>query len=218
VNINTLINDILHPEKWLHGLGPIALVIAALMVIAETGILVGFFLPGDSLLFTVGLLAAPATAGAVAVIDLPIWLVCLVIALSAVAGDQLGYWLGRRLGPAIFKRDDSRFFKHENVDKAHNFFERHGSKAVVFAHYVPIMRTFVPVAAGVGQMKYGKYVRYNLIGAFSWGIALTLLGYFLGSVAFVRDHVIVVTLSMIALSLVPVLIEVIKARSAKKAN
>ena len=200
------INDILHPEDLLQTLGPWALLIACLIVIAETGLLVGFFLPGDSLLFTVGLMIGSNA------INAPLWVACLAIAVSAVIGDQIGYFIGKKGGPKVFNKPDSRFFSHKNVERTEVFFKKYGSKAVIFAHYVPIMRTFVPVAAGVGNMKYSYYLRNNLIGAFSWGILVPIVGFSLGNVAFIREHVIVVTLVLIVLSFIPVIIELVKAK------
>lgn len=202
------INDILHLDLQgiLSDLGPLAMVIVCLIIIAETGLLVGFFLPGDSLLFTVGLMIG---AG---LIDVPIWLACILISISAIAGDQLGYFIGRKAGPAVFKRPNSKFFSQKNAQRAQDFFVKHGAKAVIFAHYVPIMRTFVPVAAGVGQMKYAYYLRNNIIGALSWGVIVPLIGFFLGQIEFVRENVILVTLTLVALSLIPVILEVIKAK------
>jgi membrane-associated protein len=141
-----------------------------------------------------------------------------VIAVSAVIGDQLGYFIGRKAGPAIFKRPDSKFFSQDNAVRAQAFFVKYGAKAVIFAHFVPVMRTFIPVAAGVGQMKYAYYLRYNLIGAASWGLIVPLIGYFLGSIPFVRENVILVTLGLVAISFIPVVLEVIKARKEKLAS
>jgi membrane-associated protein len=137
---------------------------------------------------------------------------------SGWLGDQTGYWIGRKAGPAIFKRPDSRFFNHRNVERTQRFFDRFGPKAIIFAHFVPVMRTFIPVAAGVGQMKYAYYLRYNLIGAASWGLIVPLIGYFLGSIPFVRENVILVTLALVAISFIPVVLEVIKARKEKLAS
>jgi membrane-associated protein len=202
------INDILHfdLEGILRDLGPLAMVIVCLIIIAETGLLVGFFLPGDSLLFTVGLMIGTG------LIDVPIWLACILISASAIVGDQLGYFIGRKVGPAVFKRPNSRFFSQKNADRAQQFFVKHGAKAVIFAHYVPILRTFVPVAAGVGKMQYSYYLRNNLIGAISWGIIVPLIGFFLGQIPFVRENVVLVTVTLVAISLIPVVLEVIKAR------
>jgi membrane-associated protein len=146
------------------------------------------------------------------VIQTPIWIATLAIAISAVLGDQLGYYIGYQTGPRVFKRQDSKLFSSKNAVRAEEFFKKYGSKAVIFAHYVPIMRTFIPVAAGVGKMKYSYYLRNNLIGAFSWGIAIPLIGFYLGNVEFIKQHVIVVTLALIVLSFVPVVLELIKAK------
>jgi membrane-associated protein len=182
-------------------------------VIAETGLFIGVILPGgDSLLFAVGVMIG---AG---VIDFPIWLACILISISAVIGDQLGYFIGRKAGPAIFKRPDSKFFSQDNAVRAQKFFEKYGAKAVIFAHFVPVMRTFIPVAAGVGKMKYSYYLRYNIIGALSWGLIVPLLGFFLGSITFISENVILVTLVLVAISFIPVLLEVIKARKEKLAS
>lgn len=202
------INDILHLdlEGILRDLGPLAMVIVCLIIIAETGLLVGFFLPGDSLLFTVGLMIGTG------LIDVPIWLACILISASAIAGDQLGYFIGRKAGPAVFKRPNSKFFSQKNAERAQQFFVKHGAKAVIFAHYVPILRTFVPVAAGVGKMQYSYYLRNNLIGAISWGMIVPLIGFFLGQIPFVRENVILVTITLVTISLIPVALEIIKAR------
>ena len=209
------INDILHfdYETVLSSMGPAAMVLVCLIVIAETGLFVGVILPGgDSLLFAVGVMVG---AG---VIDFPIWLACILISISAVIGDQMGYFIGLKAGPAIFKRPDSRFFSQDNAVRAQNFFVKYGAKAVIFAHFVPVMRTFVPVAAGVGKMKYSYYLRYNIIGALTWGLIVPLLGYFLGSITFISENVILVTLVLVAISFIPVLLEVLKARKEKLAS
>ena len=189
------------------------MVLVCLIVIAETGLFIGVILPGgDSLLFAVGVMIG---AG---VIDFPIWLACILISISAVIGDQLGYFIGRKAGPAIFRRPDSKFFSQDNAVRAQKFFEKYGAKAVIFAHFVPVMRTFIPVAAGVGKMKYSYYLRYNIIGALSWGLIVPLLGFFLGSITFISENVILVTLVLVAISFIPVLLEVIKARKEKLAS
>ena len=140
--------DWLNPAVFLNNeaLGPWVLLLVCGIVFAETGLLVGFFLPGDSMLFTVGMLIATGT------LHLPLWLFALCIFICAFAGDQTGYLIGRKTGPAIFKRPDSRFFSQKNVEKAHEFFEKYGGRAVILARFVPVVRTFVPVIAGVAQM------------------------------------------------------------------
>lgn len=195
---------------FLNTLGPLGLLVACLIVFAETGLLIGFFLPGDSLLFLVGLNLGTIWT------DVPIWLACILIALSGFAGDQTGYWLGRKLGASIFTRPNSKFFNQKNVDRAHEFFERYGSKAVILAHFVPIMRTFIPVAAGVGKLSWRKFTLYNVTGVVVWGAGVTLLGYFLGGIPFVKEHVTWVTLAFIALSFIPLGLEVLKSLSKKR--
>ena len=195
----------LNPET-ITTLGTLGLFVSCAMVFAETGLLVGFFLPGDSLLFLVGL------ALATHLIDVPVALACLLISLAGLAGDQTGYWLGRRLGAAIFNKPNSRFFSTKNVERAHEFFEHYGSKAVILAHFVPIMRTFIPVAAGVGKMSWRKFTMFNVIGVIGWGTGVTLLGYFLGGIQIVRDHVSFVTIAFIVLSFIPIALEAVRAR------
>lgn len=196
--------------SFLNTLGPLGLLVACLIVFAETGLLVGFFLPGDSLLFLVGLNLGTIWN------DVPIWLACAAITLAGFAGDQTGYWLGRKVGPAIFNRPNSKFFSQSNVDRAHNFFERYGSKAVILAHFVPVLRTFVPVAAGVGNMSWRRFTTYNVIGVIGWGTGVTLLGYFLGAIPFISEHVTYVTLAFIVISFIPVGLEVLRALRQKK--
>jgi membrane-associated protein len=200
----------LDPEYIITTFGAPALIVVCLIVFAETGLLAGFFLPGDSLLFVNGLFLASGFY------PVPVWVACIAISTSAFLGDQTGYWIGRKLGPAVFKRPDSKLFSSKNVDRAHAFFDRYGAKAIVIAHFVPIMRTFVPVAAGVGKMQFSKFLRYNIIGVIGWGTGVTLLGYFLGAVPFVREHVEFVTLAFIVLSFIPIALEVLRARKSMK--
>lgn len=203
--------DWLQPEALINSMGGFAILGVCLIVFIETGLLIGFFLPGDSLLFVTGLL----TAGQV--IDWPIFAVCALISLAAWLGDQTGYWIGRKLGPAVFKRPNSRLFKHENVDRAHSFFERYGPRAIILAHFVPVMRTFVPVAAGVGEMPYRRFLKYNIWGVLGWGNGVTLMGYYLGAIAFVREHVEYFTIGFVVLSTIPIAIEALRARRAHHA-
>ncbi|AUG78144.1 membrane protein [Kitasatospora sp. MMS16-BH015] len=178
------------------------------IVFAESGLLVGFFLPGDSLLFTAGLLVAGGT------LPQPLWLVAGLVVVAAVAGDQVGYVFGRKVGPGLFRRPDSRLFKQENVVKATGFFDRHGPKAIVLARFVPVVRTFTPVIAGVGGMDYRRFVRYNVLGGVLWGAGVTVLGYFLGQIAFVRDNIELILVGIVLVSAVPVAVELLRARRA----
>lgn len=182
------------------------------IVFAESGLLIGFFLPGDSLLFTAGMFAAGAFAEQLPNVDFNIWVLMIGIFVAAVAGDQVGYLFGRKVGPSLFSRPDSRLFKHENVEKAQAFFDRHGPKAIVLARFVPIVRTFCPVVAGVGRMDYSTFVRFNVIGGFLWGVGVTALGYFLGTRPIVQDNFEIAILAVVAVSVVPIVIEVVRSR------
>lgn len=180
------------------------------IVFAESGLLIGFFLPGDSLLFTTGLLITSD------VLDFPLWLMCVLIALAAVVGDQVGYLFGRKVGPTLFRRPDSRLFKQENVQKAHEFFEKHGPKSLVLARFVPIVRTFTPIIAGVSRMNYRTFVIFNVIGGILWGVGVTLLGAALGQVDFVHQNIEAILIGIVLLSVLPIVIEYLRARSRAK--
>ncbi|MFH8472655.1 DedA family protein [Streptomyces sp. NPDC018000] len=181
-----------------------------LIVFAESGLLIGFFLPGDSLLFTTGLLV---TAGK---LEYPLWLVCLLVALAAIAGDQVGYLFGRKVGPSLFKRPDSRLFKQENVEKAHEFFEKYGPKSLILARFVPVVRTFTPIIAGVSRMNYRSFIMFNIIGGVLWGVGVTLLGAGLGKIEFVHKHIEGILILIVLISVMPIVIEFLRARSRSK--
>ncbi|HVY73120.1 MAG TPA: VTT domain-containing protein [Candidatus Paceibacterota bacterium] len=170
------------------------------IVLAESGILIGFFLPGDSLLLTAGLLASQG------ILSLPFLLA--LIPIAAIAGDSIGYWFGMFVGPRIFTRDDSFFFNKAHIERARQFYERYGAKAVVLARFMPIIRTFIPILAGVGHMRYNKFLAYNAIGGFIWGIAFVLLGYFLGRAVPNIDHYILpIIAAVVIISLIPTIVE-----------
>ncbi len=174
------------------------------IVFSETGLLVGFFLPGDSLLFTVGVVAG---AG-----DLNIVVVNLVLMAAAMIGDSTGYLLGRSTGPRIFNRPDSRLFKREYVARTQQFYEKYGGKTIIYARFVPIIRTFAAFVAGVARMPYLRFLPFSVCGSIGWVAFMTLLGYKLGKVAFIRQHFEKVVFLIIAISLLPAITEVIKAR------
>ena len=196
----------LGPE-WLspEALVGAGLLVLLLVVFVESGLLIGFFLPGDSLLFTAGLLINTQDV-------LPLWLVLLTVPLAAIAGDQVGYLIGRKAGPHVFNRPDSRFFQQEYVDKAYDYFERYGARTIVLARFVPIVRTFAPVVAGVSRMRYRTFVTYNIVGGVLWGAGVVLLGYWLGQIQFVADNVEPIILGIVALSVLPIVVEVLRAR------
>ncbi|MFD5738360.1 DedA family protein [Streptomyces massasporeus] len=180
-----------------------------LIVFAESGLFA--FLPGDSLLFTAGLFVAEGTY-----ITQPLWLVCALIVLAAVIGDQVGYMIGKFLGPKLFNRPNSKLFKKENLDKAHEFMEKYGPKAIVLARFVPIVRTFAPIVAGAGRMKYRTFLTYNVIGGVAWGTGVTLAGYWLGQIGFIKKNVESILILIVLLSIVPIIIEYLRDRSKKK--
>jgi membrane-associated protein len=186
------------------------------VVFAESGLLVGFFLPGDSLLFTAGFLAS-APSSVDEALHLPLGFLLIGTFLAAVAGDQVGYLLGRRAGPAIFRRPNSRFFKQENVEKAHAFFDKYGAKTIVLARFVPIVRTFAPVVAGVSRMNYRTFVTFNVVGGLLWAIGVTLLGYFLGQVDVIEENLELAILTVVAISLLPIARELWLSRRQRRA-
>ena len=184
------------------------LLVLAAIVFAESGLLIGFFLPGDSLLFIAGFLASSAGGNALPGIH---W-VLIVAASMAIIGDQVGYVIGKRVGPALFSRPKSRLFDPAHVEKAQHFFERHGSKTIVLARFVPIVRTFAPVVAGVGTMEYRTFVRYNIVGGLGWGVGVPLLGFFLGQVDAVKNNIEIALIAIVLVSVLPMLLEFVKHR------
>jgi membrane-associated protein len=205
--------DWLNPQIFLAdpALAPWVVLLVCGIVFAETGLLVGFFLPGDSMLFTAGLLVATDT------IKFNVWLLALLIVIAAIIGNQTGYLIGSKAGPAIFNKPNSRLFKRENVENAHAFFEKHGGKALILARFVPIIRTFVPVIVGVAQMNKKKFFLFNVIGAALWGGGVTLLGYLLGDkVPWVRDNLDIIFIAIVLVSVIPIGIEILRGLSAKR--
>ncbi len=197
--------DVVDPKQLLETFGTIGLI---LVIFAESGLLFGFFLPGDSLLFTAGLLASQGE------LSLPVILVgCFV---AAVTGDQVGYAFGHRVGPALFRRPDSRFFKQEYVEKAQEYFERYGAKTIVLARFVPIVRTFAPIVAGVGSMRYRTFFIYNVVGGLLWAVGVTTLGYVLGeTIPDIDKYLLPVIVGIVLLSALPIGIEILRARRQK---
>ena len=194
----------LDPEWLISTFGLIGILA---IVFAESGLLIGFFLPGDSLLFTAGLLVADGTY-----LHQPLWLMCLLVSIAAVLGDQFGYLFGRRFGPSLFKRPDSRLFKQENLSKAREFFAKYGARSIVLARFVPIVRTFTPIVAGASHMRYRTFLLYNVIGGTLWGCGVTTLGYFLGQIAFVKNNIEFILIGIVVVSVVPIGIELLRAR------
>jgi membrane-associated protein len=174
------------------------------IVFAETGLLVGFFLPGDSLLFTVGVVAG---AG-----GLNIYAINIALMVAAIAGDAVGYTLGRKTGARIFDRPDSRFFRREHLVRTHEFYEKHGGKTIIYARFIPIIRTFAPFVAGVAGMSYPRFLSFNIFGGIGWVFSMTMLGYWLGNVPVVRAHFEKVILGIIVISVIPALLHALPSK------
>jgi membrane-associated protein len=189
-----------------HLINTYGLIGALIVIFAECGLLIGFFFPGDSLLFTSGLLVARG------VFDYPLWLVCLLFSVAAILGNQTGYAIGRRAGPSVFDRPDSRLFKREYVEKASDFFDRYGARAILLARFVPIVRTFITVLAGVGKMNYRTYLTYTVVGGILWGTGMTVAGYYLGKIDFVANHIEIIALAIVAVSVLPIGFELLRSR------
>jgi membrane-associated protein len=197
------------PDRLIHLLtqvltGWLGYALLASVVFAETGLLVGLFLPGDSLLFTVGVVCG---AG-----DLDIVKICALLTVVSILGDQSGYFLGYRTGPKIFSRPDSTFFKQEYVRRTQAFYEKHGGKTLIYAKFVPIVRTFAPFMAGVGQMKYSRFLSFNIFGGVGWVLSATLAGYFLGGVPVVRHNFEKVVIGIAVISVLPMVIHYFQSR------
>jgi membrane-associated protein len=192
--------NILDPMYWI---GPQGLFASAVLptilaiVFVETGLLFPL-LPGESLLFTGGLLAAHGT--------LDIWVLAPAVALTAILGDQTGYFIGRRIGPALFKKEDSRFFKQHHVTESHAFFEKYGPAAIILARFMPFVRTFTPVVAGVSYMRYPVYLAFDIVGGVLWGGGVTVAGYFLGNVPFIHQNLEKIVLGILFVSMLPAFI------------
>ena len=200
-------------KAFVGWIGPWAILGVMLVIFAETGLLIGFFLPGDSLLFTLGMFVGTGAVG------VHIWVAAPLVWLAAVAGNQTDYLIGRKAGPAIFNKPDSRLFKQEYVERTSEFFERHGGKAVTLAQFVPIVRTFTPVIAGVGEMHYRHFITFNILGATFWAFGITWLGYFLGTITWIQDNIDAMILVIVFISVAPMLIsgisQFIKSRRQK---
>ena len=197
------------PETLLTWFGSWAVWGVAAVVFIETGLLFPL-LPGDTLLFTAGVFTANDT------ITMPIGLVATITGAAAILGPQSGYLIGRLAGPRIFNRRDGRIFKKANITKTHAFFEKYGGRAIVLGQFVPFVRTYIPVAAGVGKMPYRHFAMYNVIGALVWGVGVTLAGYWLGSVTFVKNNYEIAVVLVLFVSLIPIMIELIRHRLEKR--
>jgi membrane-associated protein len=198
----------LDPESLINFFGNASLLAVLAIVFIETGLLVGFFLPGDSLLIVTGVMVAGG------IIDYPLWLVLILIFIAAAAGDQTGFLIGKKAGPKVFKRSEGILFHKDNALKAESFFNKYGGKSIILARFIPVMRTFIPVAAGVGNYEYKKFTQYNLIGAFLWGVGLTSVGFLFGGLPFVKEYLEYILIAIVVVSFIPVALELIKSRKS----
>ncbi|ATY15559.1 hypothetical protein CU254_38120 [Amycolatopsis sp. AA4] len=210
VTTMSLLPSWLDPQHLLNGLTVPVIAVLCLIIFIESSVFP--ILPGDSLLFTAGLFIANGTLKA------PLWLVCVLVTVAALLGNVVGYYLGYFVGPKLFSRPDSRFFKQEHVDKTHEFLERHGPKAVVLARFVPLVRTFITWIAGIGRMDPKRYFTYTVIGGILWAAGITVLGSLLGNIGFIRNNVDSIFILIVLVSVVPILIEYLRNRREKKAR
>ena len=176
------------------------------IIFAECGLLLGFFLPGDTLLFSAGVLVQRNT------FHEPLWLIMLLVCIAAIAGNQVGYEIGRRGGPAVFRRPDSRFFRPEYVERTSDFFAKYGPPAIVLGRFVPVIRTVITVMAGAGRMNYRTYTVYTVLGGILWATSVTLLGYFLGNIDFIANNIELLLLAGVAVSVVPIAVQLLRQR------
>ncbi len=184
--------------------GNLTYVIIFLIIFCETGLVVTPFLPGDSLIFAIGTLCA--------VSSLNIWVVLIILPIAAIAGDNVNYWIGNKFGAKLFRKENSRFFNKQNLDKAHSFYEKYGGIAITLCRFAPILRTFVPFVSGMVKMSFAKFTFYNIIGGIAWTTIFSLLGYFFGNIPFVKEHFEFVIIGIIFVSIIPVIVEFMKAK------
>jgi membrane-associated protein len=210
-SITALGPEWLDPQTLLTSLGDISFWVVLGIIFAECGLLIGFFLPGDSLLFITGLFIASGF------ISINIWLACLMLLIAAVVGNAVGYAIGYKVGPALFKREDSRLFKKEYVEKTHAFFDKYGGRAIILARFVPIVRTFITAIAGVARMDFRRFMIFTAIGGILWAVGVTLAGYFLGTIPFVKENIEAILLLVVLVSVLPIIWELIKHRREKRA-
>jgi len=193
-----------HLDFIIRSYGTWTYAILFLIIFCETGLVVTPILPGDSLLFATGTFAARGS--------LDVWFVVFLLSVSAVAGDTINYWIGYKLGPQVFKKENSLFFNKEYLDRTHRFYEKYGGKAIIIARFIPIIRTFAPFVAGIGRMTYKRFMTYNVVGGIGWIVIFVLAGYFFGSIPFVKNNFSLIILAIIIISILPGIIEYLRHR------
>jgi len=209
--VKSIVDFVLHLDSHLSGLiqnyGVWTYGILFIVIFCETGLVITPFLPGDSLIFAAGTFAARG--------DLKVGPLFVLLAAAAVIGDTVNYWIGKIIGPKVFHREKTRFFKKEYLDRTHDFYEKYGPETIIIARFVPIIRTFAPFVAGIGRMSYGKFLSYNVIGGLGWVAIFTFGGYFFGNIPFVKKNFSLVIIAIILISLVPAVVEFLKHRKKK---
>jgi membrane-associated protein len=208
-NIDIFLHLDRHLNAWAADLGPWLYVVLFLVIFCETGLVVTPFLPGDSLLFAVGALAA--TPGS----PIDVILIMVLLCVAGILGDAVNYAIGKRLGPVVFSRESSRLLNKDHLVRAQRFYEKHGGKTIIFARFIPIIRTFAPFVAGIGRMGYARFAMFNVVGAIAWVVGFTLAGYWFGGQPFVKKNFQYVVLAIIVISVIPVFVEIIRARREK---
>jgi membrane-associated protein len=210
--IHQLIDFILHIDthlgEMIRNYGTWTYLILFLIIFCETGFVVTPFLPGDSLLFACGAIAESTGA-------LDPAMLCILLSIAAIAGDTVNYWIGAYIGPKAFTKESSRFFKKEYLIRTHDFYEKYGGKTIIFARFMPIVRTFAPFVAGIGKMTYSRFLSYNVIGGIAWIVSFVLLGYYFGKLPVVKKNFTLVIVAIIILSILPSVIEIIRHRRQK---
>jgi membrane-associated protein len=197
-----------HIANIIQYLGPITYIALILIIFAETGLVITPFLPGDSLLFVIGTLAGKG--------DLNVWIIYVTLLAAAILGDTVNYWIGHHIGPRVFSKENSRIFKKAYLEKTREFYEKHGGKTIILARFVPLIRTFAPFVAGVGKMHYGTFFPYNVVGGFIWVTVFIFAGYFFGGLEIIKNNFEFAAVGIVILSLVPVVIEYLKAKQEAK--
>jgi len=209
-----IVELLLHLDKYIesiiHQFGMLTYIIIFLIIFAETGLVILPFLPGDSLLFIIGTLAGREF--------LNIWIVYFTLLAAAIIGDTVNYWVGHHIGPRVFAKENSRLFKKAYLEKTREFYDKNGGKTIILARFIPIIRTFAPFIAGVGRMNYGKFLLYNVVGAFVWVTTLTFAGYFFGSLEIIKENFEYAVILIVIISLVPVFIEYLKAKQEARVS
>ncbi|MCL4378767.1 MAG: VTT domain-containing protein [Actinobacteria bacterium] len=213
--LHFLLNPSALLQQWVTILGAIAYIVIFAIIFAESGLLVGFFLPGDSLLFAAGFLAAAKIPNS-SHTYLNIWILIIVTFIGAVSGDSVGFTFGYRVGRKLFQRENSRFFNKENLVRAQGFYERHGTKTIVLARFVPIIRTFAPIVAGIGKMNYKTFIAFNIIGGALWSVAVPLAGYYLGQIIpNIDKYLLPIIVVIVIVSAIPAILNFLRSRRKK---